>query len=215
MKDLNKANSNSKKKDYYVRLFFGIILAVIILLITFDLGFKFASDKNSIHETHVANMPYERTNLPDSSKFVHYQTGDLPFKLFYGFGKYDKETMNSLLIKNGSETDAVVFLESLSGSKIRHAYVQKGDDFKMVEIPGGKYIVKVLQGDMWKSNKNNGKYAPKGGFTKNVSMSMSMKDDPFDYPDPKSGHYYDYEITLYKVSYGNLHTEDINESEMF
>lgn len=46
-------------------------------------------------------------------------------------------------------------------------------------------------------------------------MSKSDMSDTFDYPYPKSGRYYEYEMTLYKVENGNFHTENINEDEMF
>ena len=48
-----------------------------------------------------------------------------------------------------------------------------------------------------------------------VSMSKSDRNDPFDYPYPKSGRYYEYEVTLYKVANGNFSTEHISEEEMF
>ena len=48
-----------------------------------------------------------------------------------------------------------------------------------------------------------------------VSMSKSDINDTFNYPYPKSGHYYDYEVTLHKVENGNFQTQNISEEEMF
>lgn len=146
---------------------------------------------------------------------TYYDTGDRPYIDYYGKGNYDRRTKNSLKIENGSESDAVVFLESVSGKKVRHAYIKKGEHFKMIQIPGGKYIIKVYQGNFWNAEKYNGDNAPYGGFMEDVSMSKSDRSDTFDYPYPKSGHYYEYEVTLYKVANGNFQTESIREEELF
>ena len=155
------------------------------------------------------------TNSTATYEEACYETGDRPYIDYYGKGKYDHRTKNSLRIENGSESDAVVFLESASGQKVRHVYIKRGEHFKMIQIPGGKYIIKVFQGNSWNNEKYNGDNAPYGGFMENVSMSKSDNTDTFDYPYPKSGRYYEYEVTLYKVENGNFHTEDINTEEMF
>lgn len=146
---------------------------------------------------------------------VYYKTGDRPYQAFYGRGRYDNNTQNSLRIKNGSSCDAVVFLESLNGKKARHVYIRKDETFTMTQIPGGKYIIKIMHGNSWNPDKNNGDNAPKGGFMEEVSMSKSESYDPFDYPYPESGGYYEYEVMLYKVANGNMRTETISSSEMF
>lgn len=170
---------------------------------------NFASSDSSTNEE------YSEANTTTSYEESYYNTGDRPYIDYYGKGKYDRRTKNSLKIENGSESDAVVFLESVSGQKVRHVYIKKGEHFKMIQIPGGKYIIKVFQGNSWNDEKYNGDNAPYGGFMENVSMSKSDNADTFDYPHPKSGRYYEYEVTLYKVENGNFHTEDINIEEMF
>lgn len=157
----------------------------------------------------------ENGNTEETYDVTYYDTGDRPYIDYYGKGNYDRRTKNSLNIENGSESDAVVFLVSLSGKKVRHVYIKKGEHFKMIQIPGGKYIIRVYQGNSWNAEKYNGENAPYGGFMEDVSMSKSDGNDPFDYPYPKSGHYYEYEITLYKVTNGNFSTEHISEEEMF
>lgn len=154
-------------------------------------------------------------NVAEPYDVAYFNTGDMPYRDYYGKGKYDRRTKNSLRIENGIESDAVVFLESVSGQKVRHVYIKKGEHFKMIQIPGGKYIIKIFQGNSWNDEKYNGDNAPYGGFMENVSISKSDKTDTFDYPYPKSGRYYEYEVTLYKMRNGNFHTEDINTEEMF
>ena len=72
-----------------------------------------------------------------------------------------------------------------------------------------------MRGNSWNPDKYNGDNAPKGGFMEDVSMSKSESYDPFDYPYPESGGYYEYEVMLYKVANGNMQTETISSSEMF
>ena len=148
-------------------------------------------------------------------EIVYYKTGDKPYQAFYGRGKYDSNTSNSLFIKNGSYCDAVVFLETLNGKKTRHVYIRKDETFTMTQIPGGKYIIKIMQGNSWCPDKYNGEGAPEGGFMEDFSISQSEYYDPFDYPYPESGRYYEYEVTLYKVQNGNMHTETIGISDLF
>ena len=153
---------------------------------------------------------------PNSSyRTIQYKTGDRPYKSEYGKGNYDSDTENSLLIKNGSSTDAVVFLERINGSKVRHVFIKRGDKFKMTNIPGGNYLIKIMQGVDWNPEKDNGSGNPKGGFMKSLSLTKSESYDPFVYPYPSSGEYAQYEVTLYKVQNGNMQTETINENELF
>lgn len=221
-------NSGLSHAEKYLLGFIAIILVIMFILLMYN------SNPSHVKEAQSANTETSRelTENPVSTDFSTYEessetnstatyedtdyiTGDRPYIDYYGKGKYDRRTKNSLRIENGSESDAVVFLESVSGQKVRHVYIKKGEHFKMIQIPGGKYIIKVFQGNSWNDEKYNGANAPSGGFMENVSMSKSDNTDTFDYPYPKSGRYYEYEVTLYKVENGNFHTEDINTEEMF
>ena len=185
--------------------------------------FSIKSEKNDNENTVNANEtttdePVSSTNYeeePASFTTISFSTGDRPYKGTYGKGNYDYDTENSLLIKNGSSTDAVVFLERLNGKKVRHVYIRKGDNFNMTNIPGGQYIIKVMQGTDWNPDKDNGAGNPKGGFMYSCSMSKSESYDPFDYPYPSSGRYSQGEVTLYRVENGNMQTEAINENDLF
>ncbi len=160
------------------------------------------SDKE---ETEATSEPYEVT---------YFSTGDMPYRNIFGKGKYDKRTKNYLEIDNGGDTDAVVFLETLDGRKIRHAYICKNEKYKMKHIPAGKYIVKIMQGNSWNAEKDTGN-GPLGGFMENVSYSKSESYDPFDYPSYSSGKWGWYSITLYKTPDGNMSTQPVSEGEFF
>lgn len=164
-----------------------------------------SDDASGKEETEAQSEPYEVT---------YFNTGDMPYRNIFGKGKYDKRTKNYLEIDNGGDTDAVVFLETLDGRKIRHAYICKNEKYRMKHIPAGKYIVKIMQGNSWNSQKDTGS-GPLGGFMENVSYSKSESYDPFEYPSYASGKWGWYSITLYKTPDGNMSTQPISEGEFF
>ena len=160
------------------------------------------TDSNS--DNYLSSDNTNNNYKEETFRTIQYKTGDRPYKSVYGKGIYDSESLNSLLIKNGSSTDAVVFLEKLNGRKVRHVFIRRSENFEMTNIPGGKYIIKVMQGTDWNPDKDNGEGNPKGGFMYSCSISKSESYDPFDYPDSSSGRYSRGEITLYKVQNGNM-----------
>lgn len=161
------------------------------------------------------NYSYDNESTSSDYTTIQYGTGDKPFADYYGGGIYDRNSRNSLKIDNGSDTDALLFLESLDGKKIRHVYIMRGESFTMTKIPGGRYIMKVMQGNSWNPDKYNGDGAPTGGFMEENSISKSEESDPFVYPSSSSQKYREYSITLYKVENGNMASENIDESELF
>ena len=178
----------------------------------------YAIDSPNVEVTDAYNYDSDNTidiQSEETYTEAHYTTGARPYQSFYGKGTYDSNTDNSLTIKNGNGNDAVVFLETTSGKKVRHVYICAGQNYTMNNIPGGSYVVKIIQGNSWNDNKDNGPNAPTGGFMKNLSMSESGSNDILDFPRPSSGQYGSFEITLYKVQNGNMDTYPISSSEMF
>ncbi len=170
---------------------------------------------DSYSDNNLSSVNTNKSHQEETFRTIQYKTGERPYQSTYGRGNYDSETQNSLLIRNGSSTDAVVFLERTNGKKVRHVYIERGQNFTMTKIPGGEYIIKVMQGTDWNPEKDNGSGNPKGGFMYSCSISRSESYDAFDYPYPSSGQYGQYEVTLYKVQNGNMQTEVINENELF
>ena len=238
----NKGSSNSSDNSIvYIVGGLGLIAIVVLLLVsglngnrkdktvamTPESAYTTDSNQKSEESENVVTSepddtytiePETSTNYeeePESFTTISYSTGDRPYLSTYGKGRYDSNTQNSLLIRNGSSTDAVVFLERTNGKKVRHVFIARGENFTMTNIPGGQYIVKIMQGTDWNPEKNNGEGNPKGGFMYSCSLSKSESYDPFDYPDPSTGRYSRGEITLYKVQNGNMQTEAINENDLF
>ena len=78
--------------------------------------------------------------------------------------------------------------------------------------------IKVMYGNSWNSEKNNGTNLPKGGFMKNVSFTKSKNNDLFDYTFENSYDgisYPTYSITLHKVRNGNMETVSIDKEDFF
>ena len=241
--ETSKPPAQEKKQDYTTEIVVCLIaLAVTISVIAFwglssSKVVKKYDNETVTTSSSTDNLPISRSesktkvenvetnNLQTSSisndqieefyNIVQHKTGDRPFHSTFGKGSYDSHTQNSLLIRNGSSTDAVVFLERTNGKKVRHVFIERGDNFTMTNIPGGQYIIKVMQGTDWNPEKDNGSGNPKGGFMSYCSISKSESYDAFDFPYPSSGQYGQFEVTLYKVQNGNMQTETINENDLF
>ena len=223
----NKESGNTNGLPNAEKCLLGIA-AVIIIILVIIVSASY-SDEPKIQSTNTTpptesvesstltsaynNEDNSEANVTEPYDITYYNTGDMPYRDIYGKGKYDKRTKNYLEIDNGGETDAVVFLETLDGRKIRHAYICKNEKFKMKHIPGGKYIIKIMQGNSWNAQKDDG--GPIGGFMEDVSYSKSEDYDPFVYPSYSSGKWGWYSVTLYKTENGNMSTQMISKDEIF
>jgi hypothetical protein len=111
-------------------------------------------------------------------KETKYKTGDSPYASYFGYGgkkgQFDKNSLSKLTIINHSSKEAVVLLEKTNGFVVRNVYISNNSQFTLTNIPEGYYRIKVMYGNSWNSEKNNGSNFPKGGFMKNVSFSKSI-----------------------------------------
>ncbi len=146
--------------------------------------------------------------------------GDSPYNEYFGKGIYDYNSECYLIFKNGYSTDAIVCLENTAtGRTIRNEYIQAGTDYKMTNIPEGIYKVKSFSGNDWNPEKtlNHGQII--GAFDTDLSFSTSDKpSDLIQMSITKTGDGISYstgEITLYRVSHGNMQQRNINSDEFF
>lgn len=150
----------------------------------------------------------------EQPKWERPETGDSPYNLLYGNGKYDKTYDNFIKVINGSSNDAVVVLYNIFTKRVvRNVYVRSRDSYKMKYIPEGTYGMKVAYGNYW--NPTKGKY---GGFEKNRSYSDTGYESSFDmYVENDFSGYSipTYTVTLHKVTNGNMKTKSISEEEFF
>lgn len=174
------------------------------------LGFTDASHKKNKY----SNSKHE---INENYKEVKFSTGDKPYVSYYGKGKYDTSSLSKIIFINYSQNDAVVFLVEY-GCVIRNNFISRGDSFTMNFIPKGEYTIRVMFGNSWNPNKDNGSGYPKGGFMKNISFMKSKDYDTFDCCPEETYdgiNYPTYSVTLHKVENGNMNTELINKSEFF
>ena len=151
-------------------------------------------------------------------KEILYDTGDMPYIFHFGWGDHDEESLSKLTIINNSSKDAVVLLENSRSKVVRNVFVKNGTRYVMDKIPEGMYSVKIMYGNSWNKDKDNGPSFPKGGFMKNVSFEKTEESDMFDYSfkrDAGGVSYPSYSVTLHKVQNGNLESETISVSEFF
>lgn len=123
---------------------------------------------NNIKSEEQPNVPYIETIL---------RTGDCPYSSYFGYGggdeQFDKKSANELIVGNYSQLDAVVILEDSYGRVIRNVYIKSKDSYSLTRLPGKPYKLKVMLGNSWNINKDNGDKNIKGGFMKNVSYLES------------------------------------------
>lgn len=160
-----------------------------------------------------------RANSPigENYKETIYNTGDIPYYEYFGAGEFDKNSLSELKFINYSSTDAVVLLATHQ-KIIRNVFIENGSTHTIYKIPEGKYIIKIMYGNSWNKEKDNGGNFPKGGFMRNIAFSKSSWNDPFDFTFQETYDgidYPTYSVTLQKVKNGNLSTQPISQKEFF
>jgi hypothetical protein len=186
---------------------YGLLIALIIIVVSIINDSKNDSDKSSI-------VPI---SLWTGNKLYN---GASPYENYFGQSVFDYNSQCWLLFRNGNSTDVIVCLENVStGQTIRNVYIQAGTNYTMSNLPTGVYQVKVFYGNDWNPEKTINNGLIKGAFDTDLSFSISdnindriLVKTTEDY----SGITYTTgEITLYKVSNGNMQQRNINSKDFF
>jgi len=128
------------------------------------------------------------------------------------FGKGICSGNATLTIKNGSSSDAIVCLYSVSrGRTIRNEYVRKNSNFTMDNIAHGYYKIRVFYGNDWNPTLENS-CGTKGNFESDISF---FEFDDAQYFEDSNDGYTVATITLYTVAGGNASTSRISQSDFF
>jgi hypothetical protein len=220
------SNSSSDKTGCIVLVVIGVVIAIIVAVSNSNNSSSSYSNNNSsslnTYSTQSNNSDDDKVlstySIPTESKYKgnRLKNGSSPYNAFFGAGAYNKGHQNWITFKNGYQTDAIVCLVNYySGKTIRNEYIQAGTSFQMTNLPNGTYYMKVFSGKDWNPTKSlaNGKI--KGGFdteesfyqSKDYKDLLQLKDDGYQY---STG-----EITLYKVSNGNMQTQQMSENSFF
>jgi hypothetical protein len=166
-------------------------------------------DKMRLHKILRDCLELYRSNK-SQYKGSQLKDGSSPFDACFGKGVYSGNA--TLTIKNGSSSDAIVCLYSISKKRtIRNEYVCKNSDFTMDNIAQGYYKIRVLHGNNWNPTLENF-CGIKGNFESDLSFSEF---DGQQYFEDNYDAYTVATITLYTVVGGNASTSKISQSEFF
>ena len=107
-----------------------------------------------------------------------------------------------LLIKNGTDADALIILASLDDQPVLSAYIRAAESFNMTGIPDGTYRLYFSKGEGWDSEANR--------FMQNVSYQRFEATPQFATTETQ---YTSYEVTLYGVAGGTASTEQVDPGQ--
>jgi hypothetical protein len=171
-----------------------------------------SSNNNTENDYSSSNSYSEPEPIYEESQYKGNQlkNGSSPLDACFGKGIYKGNA--TLTIKNGSSTDAIVCLYSISRARtIRNEYVRKNSNFKMDNIAQGYYKIRVFYGNDWNPTLENS-CGTKGNFESNISFSEF---DGKQYFKDNNDSYTVATITLYTVEDGNVSTSKISQSDFF
>lgn len=132
-------------------------------------------------------------------------TGELDCKKVKS--SYDTTMHNYLRIKVGNNTDAVVKLIHKTDKEkcIRFVYIRAGQQYDVVNIPTGRYYVKIAYGKDWEFTSKNG---CEGGFKTNALYKKGKQFFDFKKIKTKEG----YQIANFELSLDMQVEEGTNNS---
>ena len=107
-----------------------------------------------------------------------------------------------LLIKNGTDADALVILTGLDGRAVKSAYIWTAESFNMTGIPDGTYRLYYSKGEAFNQATNR--------FTQNATYQRLDATIEFT---TSATQYTAWEVTLYGVAGGNVGSEPVDPSD--
>ena len=107
-----------------------------------------------------------------------------------------------LLIKNGTDADALVILTGLDDKALKSAYIRNAESFNMTGIPDGTYRLYYSKGEAFNKETNR--------FTKNATYQRLDATIGFT---TSATQYTTWEVTLYGVVGGTVGSEPVDPSE--
>jgi hypothetical protein len=107
-----------------------------------------------------------------------------------------------LLIKNGTDADALVVLTGLDDKAVKSAYIRNAESFNMTGIHDGTYRLYYSKGEGFSPETNR--------FTQNATYQRLDATLEFT---TTSSQYTTWEVTLYGVVGGNVGSEPVDPSK--
>jgi uncharacterized protein YraI len=106
-----------------------------------------------------------------------------------------------LLIKNGTDADALVILTGMDDKAVKSAYIRNAESFNMTGIPDGAYRLYYSKGEAFNKETNR--------FTQNATYQRLDATIEFT---TSATQYTAWEVTLYGVASGNVGSEQVDPS---
>lgn len=146
----------------------------------------------------------EETEKVEQDKYSSLETGDTPWKKYYG-GNPDCHNRNcsEIVVRTDAFSDVVVTIKR-EEKVVRHAYIKSNDTYTF-SLPNGTYQVFFYSGNAWNTDKEMKNGEMKGGFMKNGHFS---KDDN---PQKLENNILTYELITQRN--GNFQTKPSDENE--
>jgi hypothetical protein len=107
-----------------------------------------------------------------------------------------------LLVKNGTDADALVILTRLNDQPAKSAYIRNGQSFNITSIPDGTYRLYYSKGEGFNRATNR--------FTRNATYQRLDATIEFT---SSATQYTTWEVTLYGVAGGNVGSEPVDPSQ--
>ena len=107
-----------------------------------------------------------------------------------------------LLVKNGTDADALVILTGLDEKALKSAYIRNAESFNMTGIPDGTYRLYYSKGEAFNKETNR--------FTRNATYQRLDATVEFT---TSATQYTTWEVTLYGVVGGNVGSEQVDPSQ--
>ena len=107
-----------------------------------------------------------------------------------------------LLIKNGTDADALVILTGLDDKAVKSAYIRNAESFNMTSIPDGTFRLYYSKGEAFNIETNR--------FTRNATYQRLDAAIEFT---SSATQYTTWEVTLYGVVGGNVGSEPVDPSQ--
>ncbi len=111
--------------------------------------------------------------------------------------------MGELLIKNGTDADALVIVATADSRPLMSAYIRAAESYNLAGIPDGTYWLYFCKGEAWDAAAKK--------FTRNETCQRF--EDPLGFQTTAT-QYTGYEVTLYGVAGGTASTEQVDPREV-
>jgi hypothetical protein len=107
--------------------------------------------------------------------------------------------MGELLVKNGTDADALVILAGMDEQAVKTVYIRSAESYNITGIQDGEYLIFYSKGEAFSQETYR--------FTQNATYQRMDTTVPFTTTSPQ---YTTYEVTLYGVVGGTVGTEQVD-----